>query len=148
MKKKDEYDVLSSAQVQKIREKSLPPEQWTSGQLEVILRWCKWKDDRALLSKNADSYTLLWNFWIRESSSTYNFYQWCAAVARDKSSDAATNKWQWLQLQYHTYLLWRRYDIIKIFKDHDNEDNCHNDAIWCCDLGMNEGNEASLLFFF
>jgi hypothetical protein len=30
MKRKDEHDLLS-AQVQKIREKNLPPEKWTSG---------------------------------------------------------------------------------------------------------------------
>jgi hypothetical protein len=41
MKKKDEHDVLS-AQVQKIREKNLPPEKWTSGQLQVAAHCCGW----------------------------------------------------------------------------------------------------------
>jgi hypothetical protein len=50
MKRKDEHDLLS-AQMQKIREKNLPPEKWTSGQLQVMLRWYKRKDDIALPSK-------------------------------------------------------------------------------------------------
>jgi hypothetical protein len=40
LRRKDEYDKLT-APMQEIREKNLPPEQWTSGQLQVMLKWYK-----------------------------------------------------------------------------------------------------------
>jgi hypothetical protein len=43
--------------VQAIREKNLPPEQWTSGQLQVMLKWYKHKDDAAFPSKKANKRT-------------------------------------------------------------------------------------------
>jgi hypothetical protein len=43
--------------VQAIRDKNLPPEQWTSGQLQVMLKWYKHKDDAAFPSKKADKLT-------------------------------------------------------------------------------------------
>jgi hypothetical protein len=56
LRRKDEHEKLS-AQVQAIREKNLPPEQWTSGQLQVMLKWYKCKDDAAFPSKKADKLT-------------------------------------------------------------------------------------------
>jgi hypothetical protein len=43
--------------VQAIREKNLPPEQWTSGQLQVMLKRYKHKDDAAFPSKKANKLT-------------------------------------------------------------------------------------------